>query len=189
MLRPSEASIEQCRLNILAVLDHYGFPLGAPFRVLVCRPDRIIVEPGMEAARFLLRLPHTVFRTAMLDRHHHGPTAQWTMRECVPFGSMQITGHCSPARILYDDGTLPSSSQITPRDKGEVFTWELDIDHANPEYAGCQEGHQDLVHLFTGFAATVVHGCEVAYPGKTNPFWIQERLLKRGILVPFVASA
>lgn len=187
MLSHSEASIAQCRLNILSVLTHYQFPMSpAGIRVLVCRPDRIFVEPSPAGVAHLANLAERALKVCRLDRRLHGPTAVWTMRECVPFASMQITGHHSPSRILFDDGTLPSSPRITDRDRLEVLTWELDIDHANPEYAACQEGHQDLAGLFTGMVTTLVHGCEVAYPGPTNPIWIRKRLVRRGLKVGLV---
>lgn len=183
MLRHSEASIEQCRLNILAVLVYHRFPMAAPFRVLACQPDRIMVEPGMKVVERLGVLSTTVFRPCRLDRKLHGPTAVWTMRENVAFGSMQITGHYSPATTALKHPLLLS---MADRDHSEVLTWELDMDHGNPEYAACEVGHQDLVHIVKGFAAIIVHGCEVAWPGKTNPWWMRKRLLARGIQVPLV---
>ena len=189
MLSKSEASIDQCRANILAVLAYHNFPLGA-IRVLACQPDRIMVEPGMAAVNHLAGITGAAFRTCALVRNLHGPTAVWTMRECVPLASVQITGHYSPAPTTgYDiklDGKLAGQVETTGE---EILTWELDIDHGNPEYAACQEGHQDLVHVFMGVAATLVHGCEVAWPGKTDPFWIRKRLLSRGLNVPLVTDS
>jgi hypothetical protein len=180
---------------MIAVLDYHRFPVYnnaglVAYRVLACLPDRLIIEPGGGMPGYLLvnLRASGMFRPAVLDRKLHGPTAVWTMRECVPFGSMQITGHQSLPKILYDDGTLPSSSHITNRDKEEVFSWELDIDHGNPSYLSSPSGHRGLVSLLKGVGALIAHGCEVAYPGKTNPWWIRRRLLSRGIQVPLVAS-
>ena len=184
MLKSSEASIEQCRLNLVAVLDYHHFP--ACYDILAAQPDRLLIQPGEFAfsnGAQLEQLPFTgaigkhldellkagVFQGARLNRKLHGPTALWTVRETVPFGSMQITGHCSQA---YASCSMP--------------TWELDLDHGNPAWLRSSAGHQDVWSLLKGVAALVTHGCEVAYPGKTNPWWMRERLLKRGIQVALV---
>ncbi len=197
MLSKSEASIEQCRLNIVAVLRYHRCPaydgsgLG-DYRILACLPDRIIIEPSTGMAGYLLSELQTseVFRYALLDHKLHGPTAIWTMRECVPFGSMQITGHRSPAATtVHCIPTGPMSAGLNVETTlQEKCTWELDIDHGNPAYLSSQSGHRDLVSIFKGVASLIVHGCEVAYPGKTNPWWIRRRLVSRGIQVPLVAT-
>ena len=189
MLTHNEASIAQCRLNILAVLAYYRFPLeGGNLRILACQPDRILVEPGLPAVERLASLSME-FSPCHLDRCLHGPTAEWTMRENVPFASLQITGHYSPAPTTAYDIKLDGKAAGQVETMGEeIQTWELDLDHGNPEYAKCEEGHQDLVGIFTGLAALIVHGCEVAWPGKTDPYWIRKRLLARGLSVPLVGA-
>jgi hypothetical protein len=176
MLLKSEASIEQCRLNVVAILNYHRFPMyedgQVSYSILLCLPDRVILRPskGMSNYLFSNLVEAGTFKPALLDRKLHGPTAFWTMRETVPFGSNQITGHRG--------GTAPDYREVS---------WELDFDHGNPAYLSAHAGHQDLVSIFKGVAALMVHGAEVAYPGKTNPWWIRRRLVARGINVPLVA--
>ena len=171
MIRHTEDSIEQCRLNVLAVLAYHNCP--GEFDLIASQPDRIIVLPygALQVWLHNMRLAGTLIQRTLI-RRLHGPTAYWAVQEAVPFGSLNITGH----RIQVPDTAIQES-------------WEIDLDHGNPAYVKSEKGHQDLAGIFTGLASLLVHGVEVAWPGATDPFRMRGWLLKRGIQVPLVGAA
>jgi len=171
MIRHTEASIEQCRLNIVAVLEHLDCP--HKYDLIAAQPSRILIFPwaGMDSWLWRMKEAGTLLPRPLI-RRLHGPTAYWAVQEMVPFASLNITGH----RQMVESTVVQKS-------------WEVDLDHGNPAYLKAQGGHRDLAGIFVGLGSLLVHGVEVAWPGATDPFRMRKRLLKRGIQVALVGDA
>jgi hypothetical protein len=149
-------AIQQCLINVHAILAHYGLPKPILLGTL---SDRILLDRSRIFLQALEELVPAKFETWDFVESHrlqdlkdgvpvgiiapHGVTAIRGWRERVPYCSLQVVEH-------------------------KTAVLELDVDRWNPNFGAGPA----LLHLF-----------ECLHPGKTSPWTILRGLQHRGLSV------